>query len=170
MKRVIALFAITTVVAALAPLGAATAGASPQEEEGTIMVPSPGPNAGQGCWPGWPRRFWLLTDGATAGPMGSIIEIDKKTWNGKFKLEVTSGGVGTEDLDIHFHLDLGTIDPVNDPAQQNAVAGQAYETRKAGGEAGIVPPGSTAGVFCIAVGTGYNAGWKYTAVPPKKKG
>lgn len=101
--------------------------------------------------------------------MGSIIEIDKKTWNGKFKLDVTSGGTGTEDLDVHFFLDLGTIDPVNDPAQQTVGTGPTYENRKAGGEVGTVPPGSNYGLFCIAVGTGYNAAWKYVATPPKKK-
>ncbi len=169
MKRAIALLVMAIIVAALAPLGAAAAPAGPQEEEGTIMLPSPGPNAGQGCWPGWPRRFWLFSGGATTGPMGSIIEVDKATWNGKFKLEVTSGGLGTEDLDIHYYLDLGTLDPVNDPAQQTVGTGATYENRKPGGEVGTVPAGTKYGVFCIAVGTGYNAAWKYTALPPKKK-
>ena len=48
-----------------------------------------------------------------------MFEIDKATWNGKFKLEVTSGGAGTEDLDLTYYADPGKLDPT-DPAIEEA--------------------------------------------------
>src|SRR3990170_3015355 len=118
MKRLLTLVLLAAVVAALAP---APAGAvlPPQKEEGTVLLPGPGPNGETtgGCWTGWGRRFWIFSGGATAGPMASMIEIDKSTWNGKFKLDVTGGGAGTEDLDVTFYVDPGHVDPAA-PAQQ----------------------------------------------------
>jgi hypothetical protein len=170
MKRVITLALAATLVAALSPL-AAKAGAPPQEEQGTVLLPGPGPNGETtgGCWTGWARRFWIFSGGATAGPFGSMFEIDKTTWDGKFKLEVTGGGMGTEDLDLTFYIDPGHVDPA-DPAQQGGIIeSSSYLTRKAGGEAGTVPRDSTVVLICLAVGSGYNAEWSYTATPPKKK-
>ena len=171
MRRTITLVLVATIVAALSPLAAeARVAAPPQKETGTVLLPGPGPNggAGDGCWTGWARRFWIFTGGATAGPMGSMFEIDKKTWNGKFKLDVTGGGTGTEDLDMTFYVDPGHVDPA-DPAQQGGIieAG-SYLTREPGGEAGIVPPTSTLVLVCLGTGTGYNAEWSYTATPKKK--
>ena len=101
--------------------------------------------------------------------MASMIEIDPATWDGKFKLEVTSGGTGSEDLDVTFYVDPGKVDPT-DPAMQNGIVeSSAYLTRKAGGETGIVPREATVALVCLGVGTGYNAAWAYTAMPPAKK-
>jgi hypothetical protein len=98
-----------------------------------------------------------------------MFEIDKATWNGKFKLDVTSGGMGTEDLDITYYSDPGHIDP-NDPAQQAGIVETgAYLTRQPGGEEGIVPTTATVALVCLGTGTGFNAGWSYTATPPPKK-
>jgi hypothetical protein len=98
-----------------------------------------------------------------------MFEVDKATWGGKFKLEVTGGGAGTEDLDVTFYADPGHVDPA-DPAQQAGIAESgAYLTREAGGEAGLVPQTSTVALVCLAVGSGYNAEWAYTATPPTKK-
>jgi hypothetical protein len=170
MKRVITLVLAATLVAALSPLSA-RAGAPPQEEQGTVLLPGPGPNGetGGGCWTGWARRFWIFTGGATAGPLGSMFEIDKSTWDGKFTLEVTAGGMGTEDLDLTYYVDPGHVDPM-DPAQQGGIVeSSSYLTRKAGGEAGTVPRGSTLALICLAIGSGYNAEWSYNATPPAKK-
>ena len=169
MKRVIVLALVATLVAALSPL-AAQAGVAAQEEMGTVVMPGPGPNGETtgGCWTGWPRRFWIITGGATAGPMGSMFEIDKKTWDGKFKLDVTGGAAGTEDLDMTFYSNPGQIDP-NDPAQQaGIVESGSYLTREPGGEAGTVPRTSTLVLICLAIGSGANAEWSYTATPKKK--
>jgi hypothetical protein len=149
-----------------------TAGATlgPQTEEGSILLPGPGPNGETtgGCWTGWARRFWIFSNGSTAGPFGSIFAIDKKTWGGKFKLETTGGSYGSEDLDMTFYADPGQIDPA-DPAQQGGIVETgAYLSREPGGEVGTVPARSEIVLICLAIGSGFNAGWKYTATPAKK--
>lgn len=170
MKKIVTLIILASFLAALAP-GGARAALPPQEEEGTVVLPGPGPNGGviEGCWTGWARRFWIFTDGASAGPFGSMFEIDKTTWNGKFKLEVVSGQMGTEDLDITFYADPGHIDPA-DPAMQGGIQESgAYLSREPGGEDGIVPRTATLALVCLGTGTGFNAEWTYTATPPAKK-
>lgn len=169
MRRLIILALATTLLAQLAP---ATAGSvpPPQKEEGNVLLPGPGPNGEVtgGCWTGWARRFWIFSGGATAGPLGSMFEIDEKTWEGKFKLEVTAGGAGTEDLDITFYADPGQVDP-QDPAQQGGIVESgSYLSRKEGGEEGNVPPTSTLALVCLGTGSGYDADWSYIAKPPKK--
>ena len=170
MKRAIMLVLVATLVAALSPV-AAEAGAPPQQEEGTVILPGPGPNGETtgGCWTGWPRRMWIFSGGATAGPMGSMFEIDKSTWDGKFTLEVTGGMQGTEDLDMTFYADTGSIDPADPAMQGGIVETGSYLTREAGGESGTVPRTSTVVLICLATGTGANAEWSYTAAPPAKK-
>ncbi|MCA1717271.1 MAG: hypothetical protein LC781_10715, partial [Actinobacteria bacterium] len=76
---------------------------------------------------------------------------------------------GSEDLDVTFYADPGHVDP-NDPAQQAGIveAGSSL-TREPGGEVGTVPPTSTVALICLAVGSGFNASWTYTATPPKKR-
>ena len=170
MKRVLTLILAATIVAALSPM-TASAKAGPQKEEGSVLLPGPGPNGETtgGCWTGWARRFWIFSGGATHGPFGSIFEIDKKTWNGKFKLEVTGGVAGTEDLDMTFYADPGRPDPA-DPAQQGGIIETgSYLTREPGGEAGTVPARSKLVLICLAIGSGANAEWSYTATPPVKK-
>ncbi|MDP9066761.1 MAG: hypothetical protein M3N53_00240 [Actinomycetota bacterium] len=170
MKRAISLVLLATLVAALSPMSA-QAGAAAQKEEGTVLLAGPGPNGETtgGCWTGWPRRFWIFSGGATAGPFGSMFEIDKATWGGKFKLEVTGGAMGTEDLDMTFYGETGELNPA-DPAQQEGIVETGeYLTREAGGEVGVVPPGSNVVLICLAITSGHNAEWSYTATPPKKK-
>ena len=165
MRRIITLVLVATIVAALSPLAAEARVAAPQKEAGTVLLPGPGPNGETtgGCWTGWARRFWIFTGGASAGPMGAMFEIDKKTWNKKFKLEVTGGGAGTEDLDLTFYADPGKVDPA-DPAQQGGIIETgSYLSREPGGEAGVVPPTTTVALVCLAIGTGYNAEFSYTA-------
>ena len=168
MKRVITFLLVATLVAAFSPL-TAQAGDVSQKTEGTVLLAGPGPNGETtgGCWTGWARRFWIFSGGATAGPFGSMFEIEKSTWDGKFKLDVTSGGMGTEDLDITFYADPGKIDPT-DPAQQaGIIEAGSYLSREAGGEAGTVPRTSTVALVCLAIGSGHNAEFTYTATPKK---
>lgn len=170
MKKLIILALVTTIVAGIAPLNA-QARLAPQKEEGTVLLPGPGPNGGvaDGCWTGWARRFWIFSGGSTSGPFGSMFEIDPATWNGKFKLEVTGGQSGTEDLDMTFYIDPGHVDPT-DPAQQGGIVeSSSYLSREPGGEEGVVPAESTVVLICLAVGSGANAEWSYTATPPAKK-
>lgn len=171
MKRLITLALAATLVAALFPPSARADAAPKQEETGTVLLPGPGPNGEVtgGCWTGYPRRFWIFTSGATAGPFGSMFEIDKATWGGKFKVEVTNGLSGAEDLDLTFYADPGKIDPA-DPAQQGGIVETgSYLTREAGGETGTVPPTTTLALICLGVGSGANAEWAYEADPPAKK-
>lgn len=167
MKRVVTVVLAMTFVGALMPLGA-QAGSATQEEEGRVLLPFPEVNSGEGCWAGVTRRFHIFTGGALSGPFGSTFEIDEKTWGGKFKLEVTSGGTGAEDLDLQYYIDPGKLDP-NDPAQQTLSKSVGFHTRKPGGESGVVPELSTVALTCLVLGTGHNAEWSYTAIPPKKK-
>ncbi len=168
MKRLLILAVVTTLAA---PLAVAQGKAATQSEQGTVALPGPGPNGETtgGCWTGWARRAWIFSGGATSGPFGSMIEIDKKTWGGSFVLEVTGGMTGSEDLDVTFYADPGEVDP-NDPAQQGGIVETgAYLTRTAGGEDGTVPPTSTLALVCLGIGTGANAEWSYEATPPAKK-
>ncbi|MFP5352091.1 MAG: hypothetical protein ACLGIB_05970 [Actinomycetota bacterium] len=171
MKRLITLALAALMVAALSPLAAEARVAGPQEATGTVLLPGPGPNGETtgGCWTGWARRAWIFSGGATAGPFGSMIELDKATWGGKFKLEVVSGLAGTEDLDVTFYADPGKLDPADPAMQGGIVQTGAYLTREAGGETGLVPPTSTLALVCLGIGTGAEAEWAYTATPPKKK-
>lgn len=168
MKKLFIAIVAAMLVAALIP-GGAQAMPAAQTAEGSVLLPGPGPNGETtgGCWTGWARRFWIFSSGATAGPFGSMFEIDKATWGGKFKLEVTGGATGSEDLDMTFYSDPGKVDPA-DPAQQSGIVETgSYLTRKAGGETGTVPPTSKLVLICLAIGSGANAEWKYTAVPKK---
>ena len=172
MKRLITLILSAAMVAALSPIGGnAGAAVGPQKETGSVMLPGPGPNGGtgDGCWTGHARRAWIFTNGATAGPFGAMFEIDKSTWDGKFKLEVTGGGMGTEDLDMTFYSNPGAIDPTDPAMQGGIVETGSYLTREPGGESGTVPRTSTLVLICLGTGTGYNAEFEYTATPPKKK-
>jgi hypothetical protein len=170
MKRSIILALVATLVAGLSAVGAHAA-PGPQKVDGSVLMPGPGPNGETtgGCWTGWARRFWIFSQGATAGPMGYMFEVDKATWGGKFKLEVTAGMTGTEDLDMTFYANPGEIDP-NDPAMQNGIQESgAYLSREPGGEEGIVPQTATLALVCLGTGTGADAEFTYTATPLKKK-
>lgn len=171
MRRMTALAVLMALTALAVPTGA-QAGGGGQEVEGTVLGPSPGPNGETtgGCWTGWPRRFYIFTNGAVKEtPFGSMFEIDKATWGGKFKLDVVSGAMGTEDLDLTFYADPGEVDP-NDPAQQGGITETgAYLNRKPGGEVGTVPETTTVALVCLDLDSGYDAEFKYKATPPKKK-
>lgn len=171
MKRAITLLLAASLVAALSPLATGAPAAAPQKETGSVPLPGPGPNGETtgGCWTGWGRRAWILSGGATASPMASMVEVDPATWDGKFKLDVTAGGMGTEDLDLTFYIDPGKVDPTDPAMQAGIVESSSYLSREAGGETGIVPRESTLALICLAIGSGYNAEWSYTATPPAKK-
>jgi hypothetical protein len=165
------LLIVAVVTALVAPLAVAEGKAAGQSETGTVPLAGPGPNGETtgGCWTGWARRAWIISGGATSGPFGSMIEIDKKTWNGTFELTVEGGLSGSEDLDVTFYADPGAVDPADPAMQAGIVETGAYLTRTAGGEDGTVPPTSTLALICLGIGTGANAEWSYEAKPPVKK-
>ena len=170
MKRAITFVLAAALVTSLAPLTAQAVGGG-QKVEGSVLLGGPGPNGETtgGCWTGHGRRAWIISGGETAGPFAHMFEIDKKTWDGKFKLAVTGGAAGTEDLDITFYAETGQIDPTDPAMQAGIVESGAYLTRKAGGEVGTVPRTAKVALVCLAIGTGANAEFTYSAKPPKKK-
>ena len=162
-----ALSVIATLFATLLPSAAQARVTAPQEQKGNVILPAPGPNGetAGGCWTGLGRRAWVFSGGYTAGPFGSMFEVDEATWNGKFKLEVTGGAMGTEDLDITFYADpAGVYLPDTGPNGTGS-----YLTRKPGGEVGRVPPGSNVALICLSIGSGADVDYSYIATPPRKK-
>ena len=161
-----ALLVIALLVLGITPLQAAPAG-GPQEESGTIILPIPDPQAGgASCFQGVPRRINMASQGLVSGPFGVIFDIDKATWGGNFKLDVTSGPLGTEDLDIYFFMTFGPGIP-EDPSMNAPTIVGTYNTAAAGGETGTVTPTSTKALVCMKGGA--VADFEYVATPPKKK-
>ncbi len=148
-------------------LPSAHAGKPKQTVEGTILAPAPFvAGAFDGCWGGLTRRTTGQTGGAVNGVTGYYFDIDKATWNKKFKL-VPTGGEGTVDLDIFLYLHYpGPEETPNDPVNGGTPVSIDYTTRGEGGEKGKVPPNATKAIVCMYGGPshyGYNASFTYTA-------
>ena len=118
-----------------------------------------------GCYAGVHRRLVLASNDndAVNGFVGWDFNVDKGTWGKKFKLELAEGSIGDVDLDITFYVNYLTLEDVN-----GAPASAAFEERKVGGEAGIVPKGYNHAIVCIyedeaSQHFGANATFKYTA-------
>jgi hypothetical protein len=157
-----------------AQLAPATAGKpKPQVVEGSVALPAPFTDD-SGCYAGLHRRLMIVSGEAAPanGLIGYSFDIDPATWGGKFKMEPT-GGQGTVDLDIYFYMEFGTTDDVvNDPQGAGAPATIQFNTRQAGGEAGVVPADFTKVIVCMyggAQGGGGGATFNYTATPKTKK-
>lgn len=155
-------------VIALSLVGApATARVAPQKEEGSIIFPAPfAQGTFDGCWGGLTRRTGTATSDATNGLFGYHFAIDKATWNKKFVLKAT-GGEGSVDLDLFLYTFYpGPEETPNDPVNGGTPVSVDYQTRKAGGEKGIVPQGATDAIVCMyggPEGQGFNATFTYTA-------
>ena len=84
--------------------------------------------------------------------VGYTFDVDPKTFNKPFKLEV-DGGAG---MDISFYADLGDItDPTTAPANV------PFATAGPGGESGLVPKGYPIAFVCMTEGA--EAAFTYTA-------
>ncbi len=83
--------------------------------------------------------------------VGYTFDVDPKTVNKPFKLEVDGAG-----MDISFYADLGDI---TDPA--TAPANVGFETAGPGGESGVVPEGYPIAFVCMTEGA--EAAFTYTA-------
>ena len=154
-------------LALVALVPAASAGAPKQQtQEGSIAASAPFTDD-TGCYAGVHRRLQAGAQGLANGVVGYNFEVDKTTWNKRFKLEA-SGGQGYVDLDIYFYLGpMTTVDDIvaagGDPAPPATIS---YNTREAGGESDIVPKGAENIVVCMyggALGAGIGADFTYVA-------
>jgi hypothetical protein len=154
-------------VAFVSLLPAAQAGKPKQTVEGSILFPAPfAQGTFDGCWGGLTRRTTGMTGGAVNGVTGYYFDVDKATWNKKFKLEVT-GGEGTVDLDLFLYSHYpDAAETADDPVNGGIPVSVDYQTREAGGESGKVPPNTVKAIVCMYAGPeyqGFNAGFTFTA-------
>lgn len=153
---------------AISILGApATAGGKKQTVEGSIYLPAPfAQGTFDGCWGGLTRRTGTPTMDTTNSLFGYHFTIDKATWNKPFVLKAT-GGEGTVDLDLFLYSFYpGPEETPNDPVNGGTPVSVDFQTRKAGGEKGTVPPNTTDAIVCMYAGPeyqGFNATFNYTA-------
>lgn len=174
MKKAITIALAALMAASL--LSPASAGKpKSQTQEGTILFPAvfaTGLGA-DGCWAGATRRITQTAAGQGSGVVGYRFPVDKATWGGKFVLEAT-GGEGTVDLDLFMYSVMPPAEAaIDDPQNGGTPVSIDFQTREAGGEAGIVPKGTTDAIVCLYGGVagyaGVNASFKYTATAPVKK-
>ena len=167
MKKLVALALGGLLAGSL--LGAPATAAKPKKQtvNGSIVLPAPFPQDMSGCYAGLHRRSAVATNEQANGVVGYHFNIDKKTWNKKFKLTVDEGQ-GPVDLDIVFYPEFGTLEQATDTAYAPPTI--TFEKRKAGGEVGKVPAKMNKAIVCIYggdPGTGPTAGaaasFTYTA-------
>ena len=171
MKKIVA---IGVAVLMALPLVASTAQAGKKKKaapvqtiEGSIALPAPfAQDTFAGCWGGLTRRTTGQTGGAVNGVTGYYFDIDPKSWNKPFKLEVT-GGEGTVDLDLFMYMHYPSPEETqNDPVNGGTPSSIDFTTREEGGEAGKVPPNTTKAIVCMYAGPdaqGFNSNFTYTA-------
>jgi hypothetical protein len=137
----------------------------PQKETGQVVLPTPHPQDPNVCFQGVARRINMISQGVYNGPFfGAIFDVDKATWNGKLKLTITEDSGHAEDLDIYLFANFGQAPP-DDPAYNSPVILATYQERKAGGEVGLIPEGTTKAIVCLW--TGVYADFSYVGKPPK---
>lgn len=173
MKKLIGAAAAAMMVAGVFPGGAGAAAPKPQEVEGSILAPAVfAQGTFDGCWAGATRRITQTAAGQGNGVVGYRFPIEKSTWNGKFKLEVT-GGEGDVDLDIFLYTVMPPAEAVlDDPVNGGTPVSVDYTTREPGGETGTIIKGATDAIVCMYGGpthVGFNSTFKYTGTPPVKK-
>lgn len=173
MKKLIGVAAAVAMVAGAFPAGAGAAAPKEQVVEGSIAFPAVfAQGTFDGCWGGLTRRITQTAAGQGNGTFGYRFEVDKSTWNGKFKLEPT-GGTGDVDLDIFLYSVMpGAEAVVDDPVNGGTPVSVDYQTREPGGESGDIPKGTTDIIVCMYGGpshAGFNATFEYVGTPPVKK-
>lgn len=145
----------------------ATARSAAPKQEVTGMIVAPAPYTDDsGCFAGVHRRGAILTQENNNGVVGWHFDVDPKTANKKFALEVEGQG-SYVDVDITFYQEFGTPeDVVSDPQGAGAPASYSFATRKAGGETGKVPKGFPKAIICMyggGLGAGVLGNFTYTA-------
>ncbi|MDP9069015.1 MAG: hypothetical protein M3N53_11825 [Actinomycetota bacterium] len=151
MKRLIALSVAALLLGGAVPATAGKAKKTKQRQEGSVAVAAM--FADGSCFFGLHRRINLVAQRQAQGIVGFDFDVDQKTAGGKFKLVPSDDSA---DLDISFYQSLG--DP-SDPA--GVPANVPFETREAGGESGVVPPGYPIAIVCMVAGS--NTDFTYTA-------
>ena len=156
MKRFVAV-ALTAMVAASLVGQPATAAKKKkkgytQSVEGSIALPIKHVNYETqeiSCYSGVHRRGNMATEGNDHnGVVGFSFDVDKRTVGKAFALSVG----GEQDLDITFYNEFGTRDQLADPGYAPGLA-ENFQERGAGGEAGIIPVGTTKAIVCMFEGT-----------------
>ena len=166
MKKIITLSIAGALAASLlAPSAQANLAAVKQEVAGTIVAPAPFTDD-SGCFAGLHRRGAILTAENNNGAIGWHFDVDPKTANKKFVLDVAGQG-SYVDVDITFYQEFGTPDDVvADPTNAGAPASLSFATRAAGGEKGKVPKGYPKAIICMyggALGAGVLGAFTYSA-------
>ena len=145
MKKLVVL-SLAALIAIPAIGGNATAAKTPKQSlEGSVAIPLQ--HTDGSCYPGVQRRVQAVTMQTVNGVFGYDFDVDKKTWNKKFVMELT-GAQGTVDLDITYYLGERTkLEDFQggDPAPPATVG---FQTREEGGEAGKVPKGAVYAIVC----------------------
>lgn len=150
MKKLVLVVVGLIVLAVVAPASIAGKKGAHQHVEGTIAVPQ-GPG-GAGCVWRTQRALYIAFGDAINGIVGYTFQVDPKTANKKFTLDVTESGAG---FDLQFYAELGD-DPTAD-----APANVGFETPGPGGEKGTVPEGFPNAFVCLTDGA--NASFVYKA-------
>lgn len=145
--------ALTALVAGGLAAAPAPAAAKPvQMVEGTVTAMTRFPaDATYSTWVK-PQRDVYNTTGQS-GQAGAVFEVGKKSWGGRFALELVSGATGREDLDVTFYSDMTAPTTSGDKT-----------TRTAGGETGVVPSGTTHAI--VSLFTGADADFVYRGYAP----
>lgn len=172
MKKVLAV-SVGLVLLAGALVPASAAKPKPQKVEGSILLPAMFvAGTFDGCWGGLTRRITQTAAGQGNTLFGYRFPVDKATWGGKFKLEPT-GGSGTVDLDLFLYSVMPGAEAVaDDPVNGGTPVSVDFQTREEGGEAGVIPKGTTDAIVCMYGGpshAGFNASFEYVGTPPVKK-
>lgn len=159
MKKIISTIAVGLVVASVLP-GTAVAGkkGARQDVEGHIAMQAPPSEATSnpnGCYAGVHRRINVLAQEQANGIVGYHFDIDKATWNKKFRLTPGSD----VDIDITFYDGFGTTEQAADTSY--APATMTFEERNNEGEFGKVPANMTKAIVCMK--TGMDADFTYSA-------
>jgi hypothetical protein len=155
MKKILAIAVSGLFVLSIAV--PANAGGKMQTVKGSIAFPAPFTDD-SGCYAGLQRRASIMSMDNAQGVIGYDFNLDKTTLGKPFKL-TPSGGVGTVDMDITFYQQFGTPqDVLTDPTAAGSPVSVGYDTRKPGGESGIVPKGMTKAIVCIYSGQQYQGG------------
>lgn len=149
MKRLVAVL-LTGCLAAALFAAPATAGKKKkkkagvkQEFVGSVMFPAPFVADGSCIYR---AERTLAIAGGPGGYVGHHFDLDPRTVGQKFELHVT-GGSDDVDLDIAFYDGYN-----NESDPSTAPTNLAYETREPGGEKGVIPPGFSKVIICMAAG------------------
>jgi hypothetical protein len=151
VRKLLGVALSTVAVLAMVP-GPASAGkkGAHQHVEGSVAVPQ-GTQGAAGCVYRTQRALYIAFGDAINGIFGYTFQVDPRTANKKFKLEVSDGA----GVDLQFYAELGS-DPTAD-----APANVGFETPGPGGEKGTVPEGYPNAFVCLTDGA--NASFVYKA-------